>query len=75
MFVYLLPSTGDESVLFGNTLFNVRKYEECRTTALSGDKSPVAEFPHDGLDGLHISFALLYTARNALVMAMERCHY
>lgn len=74
-FVYLLPSTGDESVLFGNTLFNVRENEERRTTALSGNKGPVAEFPHEGLDSLHIGFALLDTTGNALVMAKERCDY
>lgn len=72
--MYLLPSTGDESMLFGNTLFNVRE-DEKRRTALSGNKGPVAKFRHEGLDGLHISFALLDTTRNALVMAKKRCDY
>ncbi len=44
--MYLLPCTADQSVLFGNTLLNVREDEERRATALSGDKGTVAEFPH-----------------------------
>lgn len=71
-FVHLLSCTADESVLFGNTLFNVREDEESRTTALSGDEGTVAEFSHKGLDGLHISFTPLDTIRNALPIAKER---
>lgn len=69
--MYLLPCTGDESVLSGNTLLNVREDEESRTTGLSGDEGTVAEFPHKGLDGLHISFTLLDATRNALAIAKE----
>ena len=67
--MYFLPCTGDESVLFGNTLFNVREDEESGSTALSGDEGTVAEFPHKGLDGFHISFTRLDTTGNALATA------
>lgn len=71
-FVYLLPCAGDESVLFGNTLLNVREDEESRAMmTLPGDEGPVAEFTHKGLDSSHISFALPDTTRNALVMVKE----
>lgn len=73
--MYLLPCSGDESMLFGNTLFNVREDEESRTTALSGDEGPVAEFAHKGVDSLHISLALLDTTRDALAMAKESSNY
>lgn len=70
-FVDLLPRTGDESMLSGNALLNVREDEESRTTALSGDEGPVAEFTHKSLDRLHIGFALLDTTRDALPMAKD----
>lgn len=60
--MYLLASVSDECVLFGNTVLHVREGEERRTTALPGDEGPVAELPHQGLDGLHVGFALLDTA-------------
>ncbi|TNN32184.1 hypothetical protein EYF80_057657 [Liparis tanakae] len=41
-------------MLFGNTLINVREDEERKTTALSGDDGTMTEFPHQGLDGLHV---------------------
>lgn len=59
-------------MLFGNTLFNVSENEESRITTLSGNESPAAEFTHQGLDGFHISFALLDTTRNALAMAKKK---
>lgn len=73
--MYFLPCTADECVLFGDTLFNVREDEEGRTAALSGDEGTMAEFPHKGLDGLHVSFSLLDTTRNALAIAKERNYY
>lgn len=73
--MYLLPCTGNESVLFGNTVFNVREDEDSRTTTLSGDEGTVAEFPHKSLDGLHISFTLLDATRNALAIAKESNYY
>lgn len=69
--MYLIPCPADESVLFGNTLLNVREDEESRTTTLSSDEGTVAEIPHKGLDGLHIGFTLLDTTRNALAIAEE----
>ena len=62
-------------MLFGNTLLNVREAEESRDTALSGDEGPLAEFTHKVLDSLHISFALLDTTRDVLVMAKEIGYY
>lgn len=73
--MYLLPGAGDESVLFGNTLLNVRKDEESRAMTLSGDEGPVAEFSHKGLDSSHIRFALPDTTRDALVMAKKSTDY
>lgn len=70
-FVYMLPCTGDESMLFGNTLFNVREDKKSGSTVFSGDKSPLAKFTHKGLDSFHIGFALLDTTGNALVKARE----
>lgn len=64
--VYFLPCASDERMLFGNTLINVREDEESKTTAFSGDDGTMTEFPHKGLDGLHVSFTLLDTTRNAL---------
>lgn len=74
-FMYFLPCTGDESVLFGNTLINIREDEESRTSALSGDEGTLAEFPHEGLDSLHVSFALLDTSRKALEAAKNSNYY
>lgn len=70
-FVYLLPRAANESVLFGNTLFNVRENEESGIAALPGDQSPVAEFTHQGLDGFHVRFALLDAARDVLATAKD----
>lgn len=64
--MYLLPRAADQSVLFGNTLLNVGEDEQSGTTAFSGDEGAVAEFAHEGLDGLHISFAPLDATGNAL---------
>lgn len=73
--MYLLSCAGYHSMLFGNTLLNVRENKESGTTVFSGDKGPLAKFTHKSLDCLHISFALLDTTRNTLVKARERKYY
>lgn len=65
-FMYLLPCTKSESLLFGNTVLNFGEVYESRAKSLSGNKSPAAEFNHESLNGFSISFATLDPTRNVL---------
>lgn len=53
-------------MLLGDTLINVREDEQRRIRAFSGEKGPVTELTHEGLDGFHISFTLIDSTREAL---------